>query len=749
MWRLRLDTPYRFATRPMVEKAQHAIDFSLIEQSNTFYVREAGLLMLRPSCFRVDAFQHLVQSSQLNKASAHWREARRIAKGILTNALQGSQQAHLLTRVRRHNESSQIELLTAIAIVAITNNIKWVLQTAFNLQADESFAVYLQCQDDELANEDDYLYLQWDKWGLRFDTAGFAGLYRYSDHLQQQPKLIHRWQFTDALNPREMRAFVVIPAPPLGLLVGSYKFRSATMHSSSTTRELGDMTLVPIPAEYLINHGTSQNPIYGYSQPAPLHVAINLRYDPVIGIERVRFAASGYAIDAPFPVGYVKPQTPYHEVQVLPTHQQTASGQVQDTQGNAYTSNTTDPAARMRINLSTSNPVYTPFVVGYFARWEPEYAERNTTPFTPTIKSLEWTETELALGEGEAEVVVEGAGISAVQRGDMTFTLERFDTAQNQWVPHAAGFAGVESVEFVKQPHRPHPTLRARLSLKGMWARLLEVYQHSETAFDYLLMLDAFNKLLQGAGFEPLASVPAPLQNLRMPAAQLGGQPTGWRYMPRVGQTGYEILQTLLLIASGAGQEYRLRWDTTQNKFVLEAKPNPTTPTWTLSPAQENQTNHTVRYQQLELRIEAPEANVVMVEGATAPEKDGKRLCKVIVNQPSIQNPSSPDYLGRVRFVRLASDNLRTMDEVDKMADRLYSVASKRIRTATLTLPEYKEWMLPLLSPPVKANLVLPNNGGTWQGWIKRATLIYDEVNRRFPALRLLWSDLYESDPRD
>lgn len=746
MWRLRLDTPYTFQTRPPAEKAQHAIDFSLIEESNTLYVREAGLLLLRPSCFRIDAFQHLIASSQINKATAHWREARRLAKGILVDALQGSTQAGMLTRVRKQGEASIIELLIEVAIVALTNRLKWVLQTAANLEPDESFAIYLQCQDDELANEDDYLYLQWYRWGLRFDTAGGAALYRYGEDLQQQPKLIYRWQFADALNPREMRAFVVIPAPPLGFLVGSYKFVAPSMHSSSTSRELASLRLVPIPAEYLRNIGTSQDPIYSYSDAAPLNIGLNLRYDPVIGVERVRYPTSGYAIDAPFPVGWIKPKEPYHEVQVLRTHKMTASSEVQDTQGNAWTASTTDGAARVKMTLTTDNPVYTPFVAGYYAYWEPEYAARDTTPITPTIKSLEWTSTELAQGEGEAQVIVESSDATPILRGDMTFTLDRWDGTQ--WVPHEAGFAAVETLETLKQPYRPAPTYRAVLSLKGMWARLLEIFQHSETAFDYLLMQDAFNKLLQGAGFEPLTSVPAPLQNLRMPAAQMGGQPTGWRYMPRVGQTGYEILQTLLLLCSATGQEYRLRYDATQGKFALEAKPNPDE-VWTLSPVQEDATTRTVRYSTLEAKIEPPEANIVRVEGATAPEKDGKRIVYVKVNQPSIDDPSSPEYLGRVRFVRLASDNLRTAEEVQQMANRLYQVATRRIRTATLTIPDYEAWMLPLLTPPVRANLVLPNNGGVWGGWIKRATLMIEEGNTRVCSLRLLWSDMYESDPRE
>lgn len=583
---------------------------------------------------------------------------------------------------------------------------------------------------------------------MRFDSAGGAALYRYSDDLQQPPKLVRSWRYADALNPREMRAFVVIPAPPLGFLVGSYKFAAPTMHSGSTTRELGDMRLIPVPSEYLINRGTEDNPIWSYSDAAPLNIAVNLRYDPVLGVERVRFAAQGYAIDAPFPVGYVQTQTPYHQALVLYTHQQSATTELQDTQGNPYTASTTDPAARMRINLSTSNPIYTPFVMGYYARWEPVYAVRNTTPFTPTLKSLEWTETELGYNEGEAEVIVEGAGVSAIERGDLTFTLERYDEAQGQWVAHGAGFAAVERVEWVKQPAYPAPALRATLHLRGMWSRLTEIYQHNETAFDYLTMLEAFNKLLQGAGFEPLADVPEPLRNLRMPAAQLGGQPTGWRYMPRVGQTGYEILQTLLLLCSGTGSEYRLRWDATQDRFVLEPKPN-SMEVWTLSPTQQDADTRVVRYRELEVKIEPPEANIVMVEGATAPDKDGERIRKVIVNQASLDDPDSPHYLGRTRFVRLSSDNLRTEAEVDQMADRLYSVVSRRVRVATLTIPDYKPWMLPLLSPPVRAALVLPNNGGVWQGWVKRATLLWQDPQRLFPALRLLWSDLYESDPRD
>jgi hypothetical protein len=236
-----------------------------------------------------------------------------------------------------------------------------------------------------------------------------------------------------------------------------------------------------------------------------------------------------------------------------------------------------------------------------------------------------------------------------------------------------------------------------------------------------------------------------------MPAAPAGDTGSGWRYAPRVGQSGEEILRTLLLFATATGSEWRLRWDYATGKWVLEPKPDGL-PAWTLLDAGGvNLALRQYRYSELEITPRPPEANIVYVEGATAPSKEGERLVVVLVNEDSLTEPESLDYLGRYKLLRVQADTLSDIDAVQRLAERLYDAAARHATETQARLPlppVYDIALLELLSPPRRVQ-VLEGSNLLLDGWVKRATLSASGGSQPRAELLLYISTRYAGDPRD
>jgi hypothetical protein len=451
----------------------------------------------------------------------------------------------------------------------------------------------------------------------------------------------------------------------------------------------------------------------------------------------------------------INPQVPQAVPIVALTHKQSASVSFERESGGnwvAWNSARSPMQARGIVQITTDNPVYTPVVVGYFMRCAPLIAQRDTTPVqAERVLELELTKDEYAREEGYADCLLESDATRRIaQRGDTTYRLEYRTRDADPWRTLSEGFAAAESITPMRRRPDKFPC-RVRFALKGMWSRFGEIYQLASTAFDGVMVGDAFNKLLEGCGFERISSPPAALQALRMPAAPAGDTGSGWRYAPRVGQSGEEILRTLLLFATATGSEWRLRWDYATGKWLLEPKPDGL-PAWTLLDAGSvNPALREYRYSELEITPRPPEANIVYVEGATAPSKEGERLVVVLVNEDSLAEPNSLDYLGRYKLLRVQADTLSELDAVQRLAERLYDAAARHATEAQARLPlppAYDTALLELLSPPRRVQ-VLEGSNALLDGWVKRATLTASGGAQPRAELLLHISTRYAGDPRD
>ena len=753
MYRLTLDVPYRFLVRPAFERAVHAVDLVAETQQRVYHDKGAGVILLTPSCLDERWQQHTVPISQINKQSLFWRPAQRGLK-------EATNYAHFMGSVYQAGvDRSLIELLLDIALIATTNRLKWIAETSFQLARDEAWAIHLQCANDEYTRDGDYWYAQWDRYALRMDTTGTLTFYRYPNRnaLTQPPNEVARWHSGVASPVRAGLTVAALPLPPLGILVltivsGGASLTQAT--TSSTTRQLVSSKLIPL-MEDAEDIGTPESPLYSLCQQSSLRLAVNIMYNPIVAFERVRYASSGTLTEKPFEVPLINPQVPQATPIVAYTHRQSASVAFQCESGGDWVAWDTpqEPTrARSVLTLTTDNAIYTPIVVGYFMRCEPLIEERSTMPvMAERVLELELTKDEYAREEGYAEVLLESDTLRTIaRRGDTTYRLEYRENATSSWQTLSEGIAQVESIQLL-YPRVSGAPYRARLALRGMWSRFTEVYQLASTAFDNVPLGEAFNKLLEGCGFERIANPPAALQAIRMPAAPQGDTSAGWRYAPRAGQSGEEILRTLLLIATATGSEWRLRWDYATGKWLLEQKPDGL-PEWTLeSEGSVDPATRQYRYRELELQPKPPEANLIYVEGATAPSKEGERLVCVLVNTDSLDEPNSLDYLGRIKMLRVKAESFSEMSDVERLANRLYAAAARHCMDATVRVPlpqNFPQILLELLSPPRKVTVRVQSTP-LLIAYIKRATLSASAGDGGRTELTLHLSTRYESDPRD
>jgi hypothetical protein len=755
-YRLTLDVPYRFVVRPAFERAAHCVDLAPESLQNLYHDTGAGVLILTPSTLDHRWRENTVPISQINKQAQFWREVYRSAREFSENPAR-----FMASVIRANQDRTLIEWLVLIAIIAIRaqNLLRWVAETQFSLQRDEGWAVHIQCADDEYTREGDYWYAQWDRYALRMDTAGNLAFFRYPDRndLQQPPKLVAQWYSGVSSPVRSAVSVAAIPLPPLGVLVLTVVSGGARLvqaSTSSTTRQIVSSKLVPLP-EDAENIGTAESPVYSLCRPSPLRLAVNIMYNPIVAMERVRYPDSGTLIEKPFDVPPINPQVPQAVPIVALTHKQSASVRFERESGGswvAWNSAQSPLQARGIVQLTTDNPIYTPVVVGYFMRCAPLIAQRDTTPvLAERVLELELTKDEYAREEGYADCLLESDATRRIaQRGDTTYRLEYRMRDADLWQTLSEGFATVESITPMRRRPDKFP-YRVRFALKGMWSRFGEIFQLATTAFDGVALGDAFNKLLEGCGFERISSPPAALQNLRMPAAPAGDTGSGWRYAPRVGQSGEEILRTLLLFATATGSEWRLRWDYATGEWLLEPKPDGL-PAWTLLDAGGvDPALRQYRYSELEIVPKPPEANIIYVEGATAPSKEGERLVVVLVNEDSLTEPNSLDYLGRYKLLRVQADTLSDLDAVQRLAERLYDAAARHATEAQARLPlppVYDTALLELLSPPRRVQ-VLEGSSVLLDGWIKRATLTASGGSEPRAELLLHISTRYAGDPRD
>jgi hypothetical protein len=186
--------------------------------------------------------------------------------------------------------------------------------------------------------------------------------------------------------------------------------------------------------------------------------------------------------------------------------------------------------------------------------------------------------------------------------------------------------------------------------------------------------------------------------------------------------------------------EFLYTFDWESGAWSLVPKPCDLTgaSTWVLSPYQgDANVNARIWWYGGEpiLLPEPPEANVLVVEGVTTPHPEGYRVpVKPLTNVPSLTDPTSIDYQGRIRVGKYLLPTLPDNLNVAAAARRIFdAVAHQRMKSEPIAIP-----MLQLaLKPNIPVVLQDPDGGVFVNGWIKRRHVYIEGPTHQHMTLEL------------
>jgi hypothetical protein len=731
-WRLTLDPPHTYCTDKGKFKSQHSSDFTPAPNNpyqNTFKCPVTGVIMLRPGFLDNDWKTNLVPLSQFRYTQDFWQVVNRDTPGGLFTSVKPAPKTFLL-----------IELIIQIAIIAILINataqddMKWALESKFTLGADEGFAVHYHGLTDEMLRKNNWFCVQWDNIGIHFSHTGLVRVYQYPDRndLTQTPALIQQFEIGspgDFLN--KWGYFIFIPIPENGLAV--YHSRMAQKQSLQTGSVNVSTTrghLIHWPQRTMPD-GTAR-----MFEASPVRMAVNPYQQHMIGFQRLTFQASGTYTDGPFDIGYKVPRTTdILAAAPLASAQQTITGSLQKGDNTGAWTAGTDKQYCTQWALSTSDTRYTPFLNGYRLQWNPRFTTRNTTPLllAQTIPAnetagkplpdrmhdLEFSLDESARFEGKAQIMLSSAaGMAIAERADCTYKLEQSLDAGTTWTTYAAGLA-----KLAPQPKYDSFGFHydVEVTLEDGWARLEEVEMETDMALDGLTLAEAFDTLLNCCQEPMLLEHPAHALDMRVPVT------TGkkWAFKPVAGDKGGKIAGDLLLLLHTQGQEWRLREDYANNGYHIEARPKDATAgaTWKGSPyaADGNDASRIFSFDTdgLEYTPEPPDANVFEVAGANDVDTNSRLVVSdICTNEASISDPTSKDYLGRIKKQIWVIPALPDAQIINRIVLRMRDESGHHRDKLTLPIRRYKPLLLPNLHVQIYRGAL--TSSPIWvDGWIK------------------------------
>lgn len=722
-WRLRLDTAITMATTPGLIRSVHSSDFSQREgvHDGTWRDPVSRLLWLRPNWLDRGYYSNLRGLSSFRvQTSAVWRPITRSPDG-----------ADLMALVHPYGWSVSDIALSGISTYLPTidaspsagDDLKWALQSSgWQLAADEGFVIYYHDLTDELVRRNNWMAIQWGRLLLHMSGSGEVRLYHWDADtpMTDAPTLEYRGNLCGPGQQMARTGYLAVtPIPGMGIALHYPQVQlAAPQQQGSVEAAVGHGLLLPFPAENA--PGTSGWPVI--AEAGPLTIALNPYVPHVIGVQQTRYPSSGLYTDGWFDTAVVYEDMP---TAVTPTLMPRWSDTTSSVTGALLGSLGTwapgiDRMARVRLQLTTGDTKYTPFVLGYTVEWPPRYTMRGTTELEPDyIERIEWSTDARLRSEGTAELYLRAEDARTVaERGDCTFELEYSDDGST-WTTALAGWARHWQIEASMD--NAGVLYRARCTLKDYSYRMEEVHVNLQTAFDWMSVADAVDNVLKASSMPPVIAQSAELQNIIVP-----GSPTGssWRYAPNLGDSGKDALDAVLLHARAQNTEWILRYDYDQDGWVTE-KRNASTTTDAIelvtTKEEEDRLNGIYCYETLRLEVEPPEANVVQVFGLSDPDSGGVRyVSPPCTNLDSISDASSADYLGRVVLLLGTVAEAPSRQVVNLMARRLYDAVAHRRQKATVTLTDWDEG----LKPNCYATLNIGSSA--LELWVKRVTVTID-----------------------
>ena len=699
-WRLKLDEPFAFAvekgyiyTRLSADARQTPGAFN-----GTYQCPLTDVIMLNPSFrsrdFTAD-FKGLDQwrVKQTDGVSL-WKEVKRSTGG-------GTRGSMFTAEANTTGGFSLIELLVDVAIIALTaaiwDTMIWVAESNFSLMVDEGFCIHYHGLTDELARKENWFMVQWDNIGLHFSQSGKVRVYSYLRETLNAPGvLVEEFQIADAgelLNRHGY--FVFIPIPAFGLAIyHSTTSRASNLVSSNTSQTVqnGGHLVKAFPTREV-------DGAYRIFEASTVRLGKNPYQSNVLGFQSITYPANGTYTDAPFNVPYTHASN-YDELQYLsvPTGFGLTDISLRNTDDTAgYVANVGE--ARMKLALtSTFDRKRTPFVYAWLARWLPVIVDRNTTPVTFDHDGLdllwdwEFTEDERGHKEGTAQVKAESAAAqSIVERGDTTFLLEYSLNNGVDWIAEGGGLAKAMPGKTITHKEGGF-WYEASWQLNGMEERLVEGTNSDPLKFDGMTFDNAINFTLTTQGFTaiPLSAFPAEANNRAFPRVVAGEK--HFRFGVRPGDNGKQIIEKILFMLSYQSQEFLCVFNLTTRLWGVTRKPIDDAATrWTLSAlhADKNEANRIGVYREFTPEFIPPEFNQLVVVGLSTTERDESERVesKPLINNDSLSNTSSVDYLGRVKTVKIEMVPLSDQSVVDEAARKIFNRVAYRVIEGVVKLP--------------------------------------------------------------
>jgi hypothetical protein len=724
-FRLALDVPYEFAVEPGYYRSAHCRDMRPKEGdlNNTVQDPLTGLITLAPSHLTpvYANAENWVPLPEWQNQPAFWSEAYR---GADPDRIGDA--AKFFSSIDPGTSYGLLPTLSAVTYglinkaSALTSDILvWAMQTIDPLGADEGFVWNYHALSDEHHRPENWFCLAWGGLFLHFSTSGTCRAYLYprtgsTIDYTATPEFLDSFNFGvagDILNKEG--AFSFQPIPRFGLViyhVNSAQSLSTQQSSGASQATNGFLLRVPL---YEDNNVTGTGDVMLPSSSLAFGICANLlRAQHVFGMHKIRYPVAGTFTDALYDPGFnptilpdTAPSPIYTKAFVSGITAITTITKKADLSGDWAPGE--DRQGRVLATLTTGDPRYTPYILATNVTFSPIFETRNTTPvplgyhgteesenLPDQVWQLEFTDDENGRFEGSATVMVKtDEARQILERGDMTFALEKsFDDGET-WENHSGGLARVEGdvSAFLDDAGMFYV---AKLSFADMFARYREVAVLWEGALDGLSIPDAINKVQLACSLSPLASIPLELALAKLPDIPAGQH---WKFGPRISDHGDEVIRNLLLLTRRQYEEWILKHSWTDDEWTLTQKPRDLTSgnLWTLTPFRD-EVDIDNRYALLgdgsttafTFAPIPPEANRIAPFGLTDtnPSEADRVPCPPLVNYPSILSADSPDFLGRIVSAAPLFASLTDVPQIMRMGRRVYdAIAHRRLKAPLRT----------------------------------------------------------------
>lgn len=736
---LTLDPPFDFATENGYRRTQRSADFRVLpgaqgdksgQAPTTWFEPISGVLMLRPNFLNDSYAGSMRPGSDFTTTATQGTWWQQVSRGGEDGGIAATQMfASLRPTGVDPTGITLTDIAAALTSIAasptLQDTLVWAAQSNFQIPKDGSFTIHYDSMNDEVIRHNNWFVVAWDVVAVHFSMDGTCRVYQYNDSSQQDYTLVDQFSISDAgemMNQHVQISF--IPIPTAGLLVyHSYHERAMLNLFGSAQSNAGRGHLVPWAPK---TDGSGNAYMFNASA---WNLAVNPYFRHVWGYQDVQFLTAGSFIDDAFDPGYVPSVGPDA---LVPFVVQNGIGPIACNLYNpdgvtAWTPGSSQQG-RMQMNLN-GDAIHTPFVLGYGVSIPPVFQTRNPGAVTiynqagsgtgDRLLRLNGSDDSAGRFDGEVEMQLHSSQALAIAfRGDATWNLY----ADGQF--YAGGLTVKDSWE-VEPMEGPPGYYKATVKLADMHARLKEGHFFIENAMDGAYIGQVFNSILACCGFRPITAFPAGISANSGPQLPISADGRSWKWQFNEADDADMLFDIFLFMMKAQDTEYLayFDWENT-GLWQIYLKPGSMGSSWDVWTLSQYSADADLGSQVwwygpgTKFEPQPPEGNVFMAEGVLDPGPHGKRISAgpPSINYDSLNNPSSPDYLGRRVVVKYPVDNVEDVPTLAKLQRAIFDAASRGRKKGNIHI----ESLNMALAPNVEV-IILDGFGNVLQDcWIKR-----------------------------